>query len=99
MLKTFGKHPYLPLLHGLAKDHDGLLLVALAPSILHHSAIYVYSYYYICVLILIYAYPHTTVCVLILLCLSSYYYMCPHTTLSVMILVYMCPLLGSSARS
>ena len=54
MLKTFGKHPYLPLLHGLAKDHDGLLLAVLASSILHHSAI--------CVLILLYVCPHTTIC-------------------------------------
>jgi hypothetical protein len=43
-----------------------------APHIL-----YVSSYYYICVLILLYTRPQTSICVLILL------YMCPHTTIYV----------------
>jgi hypothetical protein len=37
--------------------------------------LYVSSYYYICVLILLSIRPHTTIYV------SSYYYMCPHTTI------------------
>jgi hypothetical protein len=56
------------------------------------TTIYVASYYYICVLILLCMCPHTTIYV------SSYYYMCPHTTtyvssyynICVLILLYMC---------
>jgi len=44
-----------------------------------HSTLYVSSYYYICVLILLYMRPHTTIYV------SSFYYIC------VLILLYMCP--------
>jgi hypothetical protein len=66
-----------------------------------HTPIYVSSYSYICVLILLYMCPHTPIyvssysyiCVLILL------YMCPHTAIyvssycyiCVLILLYMCP--------
>ena len=50
------------------------------------------SYYYVCVLILRYTCAHTTICV-------SSYYMCPHTTIyvsssyyiCVLILLHMCP--------
>jgi hypothetical protein len=45
----------------------------------------VFSYYCVCVLILLYVCPHTTVHV------SSYSYMCPHPTTCVRILLYMCP--------
>jgi hypothetical protein len=41
---------------------------------LTNTFIYVSSYYYTCVLMLVYMCPHTTICVLIPL------YMCPHTT-------------------
>jgi hypothetical protein len=44
-----------------------------------HTTMYVSSYYYLCVLILLYMCPHTTMYV------SSYYFTFPHTTL------YMCP--------
>ena len=58
------------------------------------TIIYVSSYCYICVLILLYMCPHTAICVLILL------FACPHTTIQVSsyyyicvrILLHMCPL-------
>ena len=43
------------------------------------TTIYVSSYYYVRVLILVYMCPHTTICV------SSYYYIC------VLILLFVCP--------
>ena len=55
--------------------------------ILPRTAIYVSSYYYICVLILLYMCPHTTICVLILP------YMCPHTTIYVSSYYYICVLI------
>jgi hypothetical protein len=68
-----------------------------------HTTIYVSSYYYICVLILLYMCPH--MCPHTTIYVSSYYYMCPRTTkqagpvdlptnenyICVLILLYMCP--------
>ncbi len=60
-------------------------------------SIYVSSYYYICVLILLYVSSYYHIYVLILLYVSSYYYIC------VLILLYMCPharrVRGESRRS
>ncbi len=68
--------------------------------------LYVSSYCYICVLILLYMCPHTAMCVLILLYVSSYcyivssyyyvcvlilLYICPHTAIYVSSLLHMCP--------
>jgi hypothetical protein len=50
-----------------------------------HTSIYVSSYYYVRVLILLCMCPHTILCVLILLYVLSYYYIC------VLILLYLCP--------
>ncbi len=56
-----------------------LILLYMCP----HTAMYVSSYYYVCVVILLYMSllvyfcPHTNLCV------SSYYYICPHTTIYV----------------
>ncbi len=58
-----------------------------------HTTIYVSSYYYASVLILLYMCPHTTMCPHILL------YPCPHATIyvssyyfiCVLMLLYMCP--------
>ena len=58
-----------------------------------HTAMYVSSYCYVCVLMLLYMWPHTAVhvssccyvCGLILLCVSSCCYKCG------LILLYMCP--------
>jgi hypothetical protein len=62
------------------------------------SSIYVSSYYYICVLILLYMCPHTTIYV------SSYYYICMkihqrriYYYICVLILLYMCRYYISSA--
>jgi hypothetical protein len=51
-----------------------------------HSTIYVSSYYYVCVLMLLHMRPNTTkyesscYCVLTLLCVLMLLYMLPHTT-------------------
>jgi hypothetical protein len=71
-----------------------------------HTTIYVSSYSYICVLILLYMCPHSIciyvssysttyvssfdICVLVLH-VSSYYYMCPHTTTYVPSYYKICP--------
>jgi hypothetical protein len=73
------------------------------------GAIYVSSYYYMCVLILLYVSSYCCICVLMLLhefahlsysacCggllyVSSYYYICPHTTIYVSSHYYMCVLI------
>jgi hypothetical protein len=46
-----------------------------------HTTIYVSSYYYICVLILLHTCPHTTTYVSAYYYVASHYYMCPHTTI------------------
>jgi hypothetical protein len=64
-----------------------------------HTAIYVSSYYYISVLILLSICPHTAICVLITIHVSSYYYILVLIPLyvssyyytCVLILLYMCP--------
>jgi hypothetical protein len=55
--------------------------------------LYVSSYYYICVLILLHMCPHRLQGQRVReLYVSSYYYMCPHTTtICVLILLHMCP--------
>jgi hypothetical protein len=50
-------------------------------------ALYVSSYYYMCVLIPLYMCPHTTIYV------YSYYYICPHTTIYVSTYCYICVLI------
>jgi len=51
-----------------------------------------FSYYYVCVLILLCMCPHTTMYV------SSYYYMCPHTTRYAFAYCFMCPLEHAEGR-
>ena len=91
-------HTYSAAEHGSA----GMVRLLIAGILLYlcpcttmcpRTTIYVSSYCYIGVLILIYMCPFTTIYV------SSYYYMCPHTIMyvssyyckSVLILLYMCP--------
>ena len=57
--------------------------------------LYVSSYYYVCVRILLYMCPHALLLeesyynittIVTIICVSSYYYMCPHTTICVLML-------------
>jgi hypothetical protein len=64
-----------------------------------HTTIYVSSYCYICVLILLYGHTYSSIrthmckCgnILLHICVLILLYMCPHTTICVLIQLYLCP--------
>ncbi len=87
--QTYHTSPYVSIRQREgAASRDVLILVHMCS----HTTIYVSSYYYICVPILVYVSsarrrrfarrPHATICALRLLC------MCPHTTIYVLIPLY-----------
>ncbi len=55
-----------------------------------HTTVYVSSYYYIYVLILLYMCPHAPICVRMLLCVLILLYMCHHTPIYMFAYYYIC---------
>ena len=66
-----------------------------------HTTIFVHSYYYMCVLILLYTRPHTTICVSSdnYICGRILLYLCTHTTVCVCIVLCVLRLLHMRASA